>query len=81
LGTGWSHKYRMLFEDFGCPENLVSPADPEAELLAKLDAITNGPDRSTLIASLRAARDRYTVQVERMWSDVNEILDDGPRSS
>ncbi len=33
LATGWSHKYQALFDDFGLPEGLLQPVDPDTAVL------------------------------------------------
>ena len=74
LGTGWSHKYRMLFEDFGCPACLVDPAWPAERIRERIRAIAGGNERERVIEGLRLGRERYLGETERMWSAVNGVI-------
>lgn len=74
LGTGWSHKYRMLFEDFGCADCLVDPAWPAERIGERIRAIAGGEERERIISSLRAGRERYLEESARMWSEVNGVI-------
>ena len=71
---GWSHKYRTLFQEFGCAEYLVSPTDPPEQVGAKLDALTDEPYRLAQVERLRATalvRKRITTD---MWAETQSIL-------
>ena len=73
LATGWSHKYQMLFEDYGFPEGLVQVTGDEAEIKRKLDLVT---DESARIAALIQARTaELKQQSEQMWQQVFEVID------
>lgn len=74
LGTGWSHKYRMLFEGYGCPECLISPSDSQEEIISKLEIITEEKSRSVIIEKLKKTNLNHRKMVDKMWSDVFKVL-------
>lgn len=78
LATGWSHKYQMLFEDYGFPEGLVEVTSDEAEIKRKIDLVT---DESTRIAALIQTRTaELKMQSEQMWQQVFDVIDQCERA-
>lgn len=76
LGIGWSHKYRMLFEDYGCAEHVVPPTTGDDELASHLAVLSAGPAREALVGRLQAAAAHERESAEQMWRDVHQVLDD-----
>jgi polysaccharide pyruvyl transferase WcaK-like protein len=74
LGTGWSHKYKTLFEEYGCPECLISPLKSEEEIHEKLTLITDEPHRSSCINKLAKNSSEQKEMTLRMWTEVREII-------
>lgn len=74
IGTSWSHKYDALFEEYRCPEMLVSPLIPEESLRDRLDRALDAGPRDALRARLAAAALRQSARVEAMWEDTRAIL-------
>lgn len=67
IATGWSHKYRRLFQDYDFTEGLVSVLDSEQDLRDKIDKLLE-PD------SVRRIRDKLSerslelkAKSEDMW--------------
>lgn len=79
LAAGWSHKYRTLLEDYGCPECLISPDCSDQELRAALAMVTEG--RASLIPAIESARARLAQATRDMWAQVHEVLGCGNASS
>lgn len=75
LGTGWSHKYAALFEDYGFTEGLIGLDMPDANLRKALDSVIN-PDSSRRIArAIEAKAVEQRLASEGMWQRVFEIID------
>jgi colanic acid/amylovoran biosynthesis protein len=74
LGIGWSHKYRMLFDDYGVGERVVAPTIDDDELADHLAALTAEPAHGPLVASLRAAADVERVRAQQMWTEVEAAI-------
>ncbi|WP_415844936.1 polysaccharide pyruvyl transferase family protein [Stutzerimonas zhaodongensis] len=73
LATGWSHKYQMLFEDYGFPEGLVQVTSDEAEIKRKLDLVTDESARIAALIQTRTAE--LKQQSEQMWQQAFEVID------
>jgi len=78
LATGWSHKYQMLFEDYGFPEGLVQVTSDEAEIKRKLDLVTDESARIAALIQTRTAE--LKQQSEQMWQQVFDVIDQCQRS-
>lgn len=74
LGTGWSHKYEMLFRDYGFEDGII-PVPCEVEQLAHHLYLVLDPDsRHALAERLRVAAARQNETIEEMWRDVFDVL-------
>jgi len=74
LGTGWSHKYAALFQDYGCPEHLVHPLATDEQLEKRLCTLIEEPSRSRIIKRLEEAAAVQKEAAQRMWIQVQEAL-------
>ncbi|MDJ1181415.1 polysaccharide pyruvyl transferase family protein [Roseofilum sp. BLCC_M91] len=74
LGTGWSHKYEMLFDDYDCPECLISPVESEEKVHKTLDRLIEEPDRSNLMNRLHIASQEQKRLTTQMWEEVDQFL-------
>ncbi|MEQ9551479.1 MAG: polysaccharide pyruvyl transferase family protein [Coleofasciculus sp. G3-WIS-01] len=74
MGTGWSHKYQMLFEDYNCSDSLVSPIDSPDKISNLLDKLIEEPSRSELIAGINAGATEQKKRSTQMWRDVDHFL-------
>lgn len=74
LGTGWSHKYQMLFDDYGFSEGLLDVNCSEHELYEKLDMLIELQSRKKIRATIVRNSNDLKVQSERMWEDVLAVL-------
>lgn len=78
LGIGWSHKYRMLFDDYGTGEHVVPPTIDDDELAHHLAALTGGPG-AALRPQLEAAAAAEREGARQMWAEVEAVLTSGGR--
>jgi colanic acid/amylovoran biosynthesis protein len=74
LGTGWSHKYRMLFEDYDFSEGLISASASQTEIQKSISAIADEDKRSILVERLRTAAMKQKELANKMWQDVFDLL-------
>lgn len=74
LGTGWSHKYQMLFESYNCLDLLVDIENNLQESLAKLDLIIHEPTRARVIEAIAQASENQKTLSREMWIEVKKML-------
>lgn len=74
LGTGWSHKYKMLFKSYNCSNLLINLENNLNENLSKIDLITYEPTRSKLIEDIVQAAKHQKILSQQMWTDVKKLL-------
>ena len=74
IGTGWSHKYQMLFKDYECSEMLVNPEQDESEYLPKIDLLIDESTRKEKSLKLLEMSDRQKSLSRQMWSEVEQVI-------
>lgn len=74
LGTFWSHKYKFLFEDYGCPEMLMDIENLQPAADRALDALCDDFIREKMRLHLLDKRSALISQTEQMWQQVEKIL-------
>lgn len=78
LGTSWSHKYQMLFAEYGCPECLLDPTLSDEALSQALNNVLVDRKRSALMTTLRERNDQQQQRVNEMWEEVETLVAKGP---
>lgn len=74
IGTGWSHKYQMLFKDYQCSEMLISLDKSKEEYLSKLDLLIDKNTRNELSAKLLLASNCQKELSRQMWMEVKNMI-------
>ena len=73
IATSWSHKYEMLFDDYGCP-NFVLPISADENQISSLIDAAIGEEREKLISNLTLRANRIKKDSEEMWFNVEKKL-------
>ena len=76
LATGWSHKYKRLFEDYGFGEGLVSVTDSDEALHGKLEVLINPDSASKLRIQLNRQSEELKGLSRDMWVKVFAVIDE-----
>lgn len=74
LATGWSHKYKMLFEDYGFPEGVLNVQTSTKELHETMNLIIDEEKRRAIVETLKIKSDDLKQQSRKMWDDVLAVL-------
>ena len=75
LATGWSHKYQMLFADYGFSEGVLDINLSDEELSNALDYLTEPAQMQALSMRLKASADELKSRSRAMWSEVFELIE------
>lgn len=74
LGTGWSHKYEMLFADYDFPEGLIPVDSSDSEIKKKIIQITDETKTIKLRQKLTKAAQIQKQKSEKMWDRVFKCI-------
>lgn len=74
LGTGWSHKYKALFEDYSYPEGLISVDASGSEIIERIDQLIDSAERDRISAMLLHESARLKLLTERMWNHIYNAI-------
>lgn len=75
FGTGWSHKYRYLFKEFGFEEGLVDIGKPETEIHRLFSLGLNETSRADLHQRFLKKTEERKVVVWEMFREVNQLIE------
>jgi len=75
LATGWSHKYKMLFEDYGFGAGLMDIAISENQIREKIDLIIQPESQAAIHSTIKNRSEELKRQSEKMWEDVFTVLE------
>ena len=74
LATGWSHKYQMLFEDYGFLDGLLDVNMPIDELHKKMDLLFNAATKEKIVSMIKKNSKNQKQQTQKMWDEVISVL-------
>lgn len=74
LAVGWSHKYEMLFRDYGFTDGLLDVTAPDGEIENRIDLLVDRQSHDTLSADLLKEAQRQKELTSRMWESVFSVL-------
>jgi polysaccharide pyruvyl transferase WcaK-like protein len=74
LGTGWSHKYEMLFKEYGFDDGCMSVQSNSEELYRKIDLLLDPQESKMLREKLAQSSENLKKSTEGMWRDVFDYI-------
>jgi colanic acid/amylovoran biosynthesis protein len=74
IAVGWSHKYELLLQDYGCREMVHTLRSPIESLDALLDQALSETARGDLMTRIQSAAKHQGELVEEMWHKVDAVL-------
>lgn len=74
IGTGWSHKYQYLFEEFDYKEGLIDLDLTDMELDVKLEVITNAEKRQKIKNKLQLHKETIEKKTIEMFDQIEDEL-------
>jgi polysaccharide pyruvyl transferase WcaK-like protein len=74
LATGWSHKYKTLFHDYGFDEGFMDVMSNEAQIREKIDMVIDYDSKKDIQANLIVHSERLKKLSEKMWDTVFKAL-------
>ena len=75
LGTGWSHKYKMLFDDYGFSKGLLNFTENAEEAKKKLNIFVDEDKRKQIGNLISSNSAKLKSRTEFMWENVFEVLE------
>ena len=75
LAVGWSHKYEMLFRDYGFTDGLLDVTSPDGEIENSIDLLIDSQSRDALSAGLLQESLKQKSLTDGMWESVFSVLD------
>jgi len=76
LATSWSHKYQMLFEDYGFSEGILDLNLSENELFKKVDILLDESKKQKIVKLLNSKNEILKKESNKMWEEILHDLKD-----
>jgi colanic acid/amylovoran biosynthesis protein len=74
IATGWSHKYKMLLQDYSTSECLLSVNSSKAEIEETLALILDDNMRKTIKQNIEKSGIVQKKLVENMWQEIYNVM-------
>ena len=72
IALGWSHKYTMLFDNYGVAEYSFLAPDPQ--IVDRLNTLLNPESLAGIRTQLQQANETVQAESEKMWAVIKEKL-------
>ncbi|RJR33288.1 MAG: polysaccharide pyruvyl transferase family protein [Deltaproteobacteria bacterium] len=74
IGTGWSHKYNMLYKEFEFEDGIIDLDITDSQLDRKLAYITDAEMRNQLAASFLELTNKQKQHVHNMFEEIADLI-------
>lgn len=74
IGTGWTHKYKSLFQDYDCSECLIEHFQQDS-LEQALNLVCCEPGRTEIVNKLRLGAKNNKARTREMFRQLKDIID------
>jgi colanic acid/amylovoran biosynthesis protein len=79
FGTGWSHKYQQLFEEYEFPKGMLEVTSNDEDLVDRLKPALQIEQREQIASRLRERANVLRSDVQTMWEEVFSMIE-APRA-
>jgi colanic acid/amylovoran biosynthesis protein len=76
IATGWSHKYKMLLQDYNFPKGLLPVSLTNVEIEEALSVILDNNLKKVVKMNIENSASTQKKLVENMWQEIYTILDE-----
>lgn len=76
LAVGWSHKYKMLFEDYNFPEGVMSVSSKDDEVFPMLDLLINFKSREFIKEKIKKKSFLLKEKSVFMWNEIFKLIEE-----
>lgn len=70
LGTGWSHKYQLLYEAYNFPEGMMDVTASQKEVFQKLDLLLQPESYQNIQQTIIPPSKEQKQHAHQMWEDI-----------
>ena len=74
LATSWTHKYKLLLDDYGFSDGMITLPCSDEDLYQKLDVIINSKSRKEIASTIKNKSIHLKRKTENMWKTVQPVL-------
>lgn len=75
IGTGWTHKYQALFQNYHCEEYLINKLESGSELTDALGLICAEANYPHLVEKLRTNSEKQLSATRLMFTELEHFID------